>query len=101
MFVENPALLAQPYIVRPDVDSAHFQVFVDAAQGKNAKITHDNAQSLELLCGEFKFLELHRHIADFLSCPDDHQRSVNFRNSSAGNQRNIAILRIFAASTKS
>jgi len=72
-----------------DVDSAHFQVFVDAAQGKNAKTTHDNAQSLELLCREFKFLELHRQITGFLSCPDDHQRSVNFRNSSAGNQRNI------------
>jgi hypothetical protein len=70
IFTPNSRPAQQPYQVRPRVDWAHFQLFVDAIHGAPPDITVDNVQDLDALCKEFIFTESGRTIAAFLTQQD-------------------------------
>jgi hypothetical protein len=49
LFEDDPRLLATPYAVRFRVSAADFQLFVQAIQGADPELTHENAPALKLL----------------------------------------------------
>jgi hypothetical protein len=65
LFEDDPTLLATPCPVRSPVSAAHFQLFVQAINGSNPELTHENAPPLKLLCGELRFAELGRKVQAF------------------------------------
>jgi ABC-type transporter Mla subunit MlaD len=65
IFTPNSRPVQQPDQVRPRVDWAHFQFFVDAIHGAPPNITVHNAQDLDALCKEFIFTEFGKTIAAF------------------------------------
>jgi hypothetical protein len=65
IFDVDPTLLAAPYRVRSRVSAPIFQLFVEAIQGSDPELTHENAPGLKHLCQEFKFAELGRKVQAF------------------------------------
>lgn len=65
LFLENPSLLAVPYLVTSTVAPDVFRTFIDAIHGKPVTVDISNYSELGILCEEFGFhgldTEIDRH----------------------------------------
>jgi hypothetical protein len=59
-------LLASPYRVRSQVSAADLLLFVNAIQGSDPDVTHENCRALKLLCDEFGFTRLRCKVQAFI-----------------------------------
>jgi hypothetical protein len=55
-----------PYYVLSPVSAANLQLFIDAIEGTDLEISHDNAPDLKLLCDEFQFIDLGAKVQAFI-----------------------------------
>jgi hypothetical protein len=62
-FQANPSLLARPYRVSSRVSPAAFLIFLDALRGASPQLPPEIAPALALLCREFGFSSLSRHLS--------------------------------------
>jgi hypothetical protein len=71
-FAQNKELR---YSVQEAVSPDVFQLFIDAINSKEIRITNDNVSELKLLCAEFEFVSLSSTVSTFENSPD-HQICV-------------------------
>jgi hypothetical protein len=89
IFVKKPNVIKTPYQVRSEGSETSLRMFLAAIEGATTEIGIGNVLNLESLTKEFQFVELGRHVSEFLS-QHPHVDVIRLKSAMSDVQRRLS-----------